>query len=118
MIGLKNPRKGGRTMKHLAVFTSLLFLMLALAGVGLSIDQAATDESAVAPPSTVAQETERVYPIAPGVWYPGQPMPEKPMRYYRVRCWPGCHTGSDFGKYPTKSLNMKPLHQTSALRAH
>ncbi|NIU56823.1 MAG: hypothetical protein GWN67_10690, partial [Phycisphaerae bacterium] len=53
-------------MKHLAVFTSLLFLMLALAAVGLSSDQAASDKPAVAPPSTVAQETERVYPIAPG----------------------------------------------------
>ncbi|MGD9180294.1 MAG: hypothetical protein PVF26_04445 [Desulfobacterales bacterium] len=105
-------------MRYLAVFISLLFLVLALAGAGLSSDQTTTAQSAVASPSAVANETERVYPIAPGVWYPGQPMPEKPMRYYRVRCWPGCHSGSDYGKYPSKSLNMKPIHQTSALRAH
>jgi hypothetical protein len=32
------------------------------------------------------------YPIAAGVWYPGDgPLPEHPFEYYRVRCWPGCH---------------------------
>ena len=32
------------------------------------------------------------YPIAPGVWYPGDgPLPEHPFKYYRLRCWPGCH---------------------------
>ncbi len=105
-------------MRYLSVFISLLFLMLGLAAIGISSDQTTTAKSAAESPSTVAQEGERVYPIAPGVWYPGQPMPEKPMRYYRVRCWPGCHSGSDYGKYPEKSLHMKPLHQTSALRSH
>jgi hypothetical protein len=105
-------------MRCLAVFISFLFLMLVLAAIGSSSDQTTAPKSPVASPSTVAQEGERVYPIAPGVWYPGQPMPEKPVRYYRVRCWPGCHSGSDYGKYPGRSLNMKPIHQTSALRAH
>jgi hypothetical protein len=105
-------------MRYLCVFIFLLFLMLGLAAIGLSGDQTTTTKSSVTAPSTAAKETERVYPIAPGVWYPGQPMPEKPMRYYRVRCWPGCHSGSDYGKYPEKSLHMKPLHQTSALRSH
>jgi hypothetical protein len=32
------------------------------------------------------------YPIAPGLWYPGDgPLPEHPFKYYRIRCWPGCH---------------------------
>jgi hypothetical protein len=32
------------------------------------------------------------FPIAPGIWYPGDgPLPEHPFKYYRVRCWPGCH---------------------------
>jgi hypothetical protein len=32
------------------------------------------------------------YPIAAGVWYPGDgPLPEHAFKYYRVRCWPGCH---------------------------
>jgi hypothetical protein len=104
-------------MKHLSVFTSLLFLMLLLAGVALSVDQNTSTQSAAPLPSAEAEKTERVYPIAPGVWYPGQPMPDKPIRYYRVRCWPGCHSGSDYGKYPDRPLNMKPIYQTSTLRA-
>jgi hypothetical protein len=58
-------------------------------------------------------------PIAAGVWYPTDgPVPDHPMRYYRVRCWPGCHTGSSYGKYPQKTLNDKPIFPTSAARAH
>ena len=105
-------------MKHLSVFTSLLFLMLLLAGVALSIDQTTSTPSTAAVPSADAEKTERVYPVAPGVWYPGQPMPEKPMRYYRVRCWPGCHSGSPYGKYPNKPLNMNPIFPTSTVPVH
>ena len=36
--------------------------------------------------------TPRQYPIAAGVWYPGDPVPTVPSRYYRIRCWPGCHS--------------------------
>ncbi len=58
-------------------------------------------------------------PIAAGVWYPTDgPVPDRPMRYYRVRCWPGCHTGSSYGKYPDKALNDKPIFPTSAARSH
>ena len=40
----------------------------------------------------MAQEPPWQYPIAPGVWYPGDgPLPSHPFKYYRVRCWPGCH---------------------------
>jgi hypothetical protein len=32
------------------------------------------------------------YPIAPGIWVPGDgPLPAHPFKYYRIRCWPGCH---------------------------
>ncbi len=56
------------------------------------------------------------YPIAPGVWYPGDgPLPEKPVRYYRARCWPGCHRGSPYGKYPDKRLGMEPIFPTSTV---
>ncbi len=41
--------------------------------------------------STVSK-APRQYPIAAGVWYPGEPVPTKARRYYRVRCWPGCHS--------------------------
>ena len=105
-------------MKHFAISFSLAVLLTALAVPGISSDQITSSHSKQASPAAVAKETERVYPIAPGVWYPGQPMPEKPIRYYRVRCWPGCHSGSDYGKYPERPLNMKPIYQTSALRAH
>ena len=58
-------------------------------------------------------------PIAAGVWYPTDgPVPDHPMRYYRVRCWPGCHTGSSYGKYPKKTLNDEPIFPTSAASAH
>jgi hypothetical protein len=65
--------------------------------------------------SAASGEEGRVYPIAPGVWYPGEPLPEKPMRYYRVRCWPGCHRGSSYGMYPDVPLNMKPIFPTRTI---
>jgi hypothetical protein len=38
------------------------------------------------------RSTAGQYPIAPGVWYPGDgPLPDHPFKYYRLRCWPGCH---------------------------
>ena len=58
-------------------------------------------------------------PIVAGVWYPTDGrVPDNPMRYYRVRCWPGCHTGSSYGKYPQKNLNDTPIFPTSAAGAH
>jgi hypothetical protein len=66
------------------------------------------------------EELARRYPVAPGVWYPTDgPIPAKvPMRYYRVRCWPGCHSGSANGKYKDRSLELQPLFPTSAASAH
>ncbi|MBW1998661.1 MAG: hypothetical protein JRJ29_11930 [Deltaproteobacteria bacterium] len=105
-------------MKYLiftAIIISCVFLLFALSFPG---SNDATTSALKGTKSDNALKTQRVYPIAPGVWYPGQgPLPEKPIRYYRVRCWPGCHRGSDYGKYPDKPLNMEPIHQTSALRA-
>jgi hypothetical protein len=58
-------------------------------------------------------------PIAAGIWYPSDgPIPEKPARYYRVRCWPGCHTGSTYGKYPDKALHDRPIWPTSTINVH
>ena len=58
-------------------------------------------------------------PIAAGVWFPSDgAVPDHPMRYYRIRCWPGCHTGSNYGKYPQKALRDKPIFPTSAAGAH
>ena len=58
-------------------------------------------------------------PIAAGIYYPSDgPVPENLIRYYRVRCWPGCHTGSSLGKYPDKELKDKPIFPTSTVDAH
>jgi hypothetical protein len=49
-----------------------------------------TEESAATADGWVRPDWE--YPIASGVWYPGDgPLPEHPFKYYRARCWPGCH---------------------------
>ena len=57
-------------------------------------------------------------PIAAGVWYPGDgDIPEKPMRYYRARCWPGCHVGSSkYGMFPETDLEKDhPIWPTSTI---
>ena len=98
-------------MKYFKVLIILIFLVGAITTLVLSGNETSS------PTTLTTQELARRYPIAPGVWYPTDgPIPEKPIRYYRVRCWPGCHSGSDFGKYPQRSLNMKPIFRTSALR--
>lgn len=106
-------------MKRLILSMILALSVLAVTSLSLSGDRRPLTKGAEGPLSDTALNKERVYPIAPGVWYPGQgPLPEKPIRYYRVRCWPGCHRGSDYGKYPDRPLPMDPIHQTSALRGH
>ncbi len=98
-------------MKYFKVLIILVFLVGGITTLVLSGNETSS------PTTLTTQELARRYPIAPGVWYPTDgPIPEKPIRYYRVRCWPGCHSGSDFGKYPQRSLNMKPIFRTSALR--
>jgi hypothetical protein len=101
-------------MKYFLVFFVLLFLITQPAA---SKGSSEADPAGSEPTSTseVSAETPRVYPIAPGIWYPGDPLPENPIRYYRVRCWPGCHHGSSHGKYPNAPLGMKPIFPTSTI---
>ena len=74
-----------------------------------------TESDAAAPVEQVTWEV----PIAAGIYYPSDgPVPDSPMRYYRVRCWPGCHTGSSLGKYPTKALDDKPIFPTTTVDGH
>jgi len=56
-------------------------------------------------------------PLAAGVWYPNDgPLQAAPMRYYRVRCWPGCHSGSPLGLYPKQLLtDDHPIFPTSTV---
>jgi hypothetical protein len=101
-------------MKYFLIGVTALFLLIAVGNI-----LATSNDTAVVTASQLSDEsapTSRVYPIAPGVWYPGNgALPEKPVRYYRVRCWPGCHSGSSYGKYPDKPLNMRPIFPTQTI---
>lgn len=107
-------------MKHLSIIVSLacvIFLLIISVPSG-GEEASKTTIKPIATPEASTQ-ADQVYPIAPGIWYPGDgPLPEKPMRYYRVRCWPGCHRGSAYGKYPNKPLNMTPIFPTRAALTH
>lgn len=106
-------------MRYLLVMFACVFL-IAFAGL-LPVSGSNTqgskgvEKNAAAPSPAVTWEV----PIAAGIYYPsdGQ-VPEAPVRYYRVRCWPGCHTGSRLGKYPDKKLNDAPIYPTSTVSGH
>jgi hypothetical protein len=72
-------------------------------------------------PATMAQAHEEKVdweiPLAAGIYYPHKgEAPQDKMRYYRVRCWPGCHVGSDKGMYPDYPLvRDKPIFPTSTI---
>jgi hypothetical protein len=106
-------------MKTIVVLFSFAILVAftGLPAIGGNSHAGATDSGDKMQSSS--EKTSWEIPIAAGVWYPGDgPVPDKPMRYYRVRCWPGCHTGSRHGKYPQKTLNDTPIFPTSAASAH
>ena len=97
-------------MKYVIITIAMLSFIFIGANTGRADDKTSTRAIA---------KSETEYPIAPGIWYPQDgPIPDKPMRYYRVRCWPGCHTGSVYGKYPKKTLMDKPIFPTSTVKAH
>ncbi|CAB1069255.1 hypothetical protein D1AOALGA4SA_622 [Olavius algarvensis Delta 1 endosymbiont] len=106
-------------MKYIIILISCVTLVVfaGLAPVLGSNTQGArgTEANAADPSDKVTWEV----PIAAGVYYPSDgPVPDNPVRYYRVRCWPGCHTGSSLGKYPSKTLEDKPIFPTSTVDAH
>ena len=97
-------------MKYVIITIAMLSFIFIEANAGRTDDQSS---------ATNTDKSETEYPIAAGIWYPQDgPIPDKPMRYYRVRCWPGCHTGSAYGKYPEKKLMDKPIFPTSTVKAH
>ena len=106
-------------MKYIIILVSCVLL---IAGAGLSpvigsstMGEKGTAADSAGPSNQVAWEV----PIAAGIYYPSDgPVPDQPVRYYRVRCWPGCHTGSTLGKYPDKSLEDKPIFPTSTVSGH
>jgi hypothetical protein len=94
-------------MKYVLVFFIVFSMALAFAGIAATTNEKSADQKG---PSWEV-------PVAAGVWYPGQgELPEKPMRYYRARCYPGCHVGSQYGMFPNTPLeNDKPIYPTSAI---
>ena len=103
-------------MKYFIILVSCMILVgfVGLLSVMGSNTQG-SEQTAAAPSHEVTWEV----PIAAGIYYPSDGrVPENPVRYYRVRCWPGCHTGSSLGKYPEKALNDKPIYPTSTIDGH
>ena len=106
-------------MKYFIIPVSCLFL-LAIAGLAPVFGShtegvQSSEENAGTSPQTISWEV----PIAAGIYYPSDgAVPDHPMRYYRVRCWPGCHTGSSLGKYPDKALKGTPIFPTSTVDGH
>lgn len=95
-------------MKYILTFVLAFSTVISLAVIVSN----ATDNSA-----NSKDETWEI-PIAAGVWYPGDgKIPEKPMRYYRARCWPGCHVGSSqYGMFPNTDLEKDhPIWPTSTI---
>ena len=105
-----------KTIVVLSLF-AILITFTGLLPIGGNVPADATDSGDKMQRSNAKTTWE--IPIAAGVWYPTDgPVPDNPMRYYRVRCWPGCHTGSNYGKYPAKALNDEAIFPTSAASAH
>jgi hypothetical protein len=106
-------------MKYIIILVSCLFLLV-FAGV-LPVFSNHT-AGLKASEDKAGQSSEKItweVPIAPGIYYPSDgPVPAHPVRYYRVRCWPGCHTGSSLGKYPNKALKAPPIFPTSTIDGH
>jgi len=106
-------------MKTIIILTSCVSLVLCaglLPVMGSNTQGAKGSEAVAVDP---AEQVTWEVPIAAGTYYPSDgPVPDTPVRYYRVRCWPGCHTGSSLGKYPAKKLDDKPIFPTSTVSGH
>jgi hypothetical protein len=100
-------------MKHLIVLAMIALLVIGMSVTAQTDGTAAPDKeekAAVSATDEAAEATEvpcpentkvpRRYPIAAGVWYPGDPLPTEPSRYYRIRCWPGCHSYGEWATPP------------------
>lgn len=105
-----------------AIATIGLFLVVGLIAAGLTLAGTGAGKRQNAPAlaaTSAAAHPAWEVPIASGVWYPTDgPVPENPVRYYRVRCWPGCHVGSSYGMFPKTPLDDKPIWPTSTINVH
>ena len=106
-------------MKYAIILLSFIFLFVFTGILPVSGNAPVAQKEDGENTAKTAEQPTWEIPIAAGVWYPSDgAVPEKPMRYYRVRCWPGCHTGSSLGKYPDKILRDKPIWPTSTVGTH
>jgi hypothetical protein len=106
-------------IKYIVIFLSLLFLIVSVGILPVFGSAPAPQQNSGETAAKASGQPSWEIPVAAGVWYPTDgSMPEKPMRYYRVRCWPGCHTGSSYGKYPHKALEGRPIFPTSTIDGH
>ncbi len=100
--------------------TTILIVFGVLAAASMMLSAVADSRTAKNEPDAKPSWAARIdweIPMAAGVWYPGSgPLPEKPMRYYRVRCFPGCHSGSRYGAFPKVPLKGDhPIFPTSTI---
>lgn len=97
-----------------------LIVVLLVAGVTVVTTLSAPERPTQVSPALAKTHEDKVdweIPLAAGVYYPHKgETPQAKMRYYRVRCWPGCHVGSDKGMYPNHPLvGDKPIFPTSTI---
>ena len=114
-------------MKHFWIFLMILSLIATAGAVAQTQKESDTTQEQLEEKPVVAEPAQpsdpevskvpRKYPIAAGVWYPGEPLPKEAFRYYRIRCWPGCHHNSQYGMYPDKSEEEHPENQSKAPKA-
>lgn len=101
-------------------WTYSLLIVLMVICVG-AVNTLSAPEMAKSPSPEMAKAHEDTVdweiPLTAGVYYPHKGEASQPeMRYYRVRCWPGCHVGSDKGMYPDYPLvDDKPIFPTSTI---
>jgi hypothetical protein len=98
----------------------ILLIVLLVFCVSVVKTLSAPERPTQASPAMTQAHEEKVdweIPLTAGVYYPHKgDTPQEKMRYYRVRCWPGCHVGSDKGMYPNYPLvDDKPIFPTSTI---
>ena len=106
-------------MKYIIILISGVFLIVFAGSLPVNGSNTQGEKSSGSDAAAPSDQVTWEVPIAAGIYYPSDgPVPDKPVRYYRVRCWPGCHTGSTLGKYPGKELKDKPIFPTSTVDGH
>ena len=106
-------------MKYIIILISCVFLIVFAGSLSVTGSNTLGEKNSGSDAAATSDQVTWEVPIAAGIYYPSDgPVPDKPVRYYRVRCWPGCHTGSTLGKYPGKELQDRPIFPTSTVPGH